>query len=183
MSCVYFAEQVGGSLVKIGYTAGCPKRRVQSLQTGSPVKIRLAGTIPAESPELEKQIHQQFAAQRVKGEWFRRSKELMAMLPKKPRPARVINWSLCQYVNDRLRYGLMVDAFTVEQIRQEAGTHADMVTACLRENDPVHSERRAKLLTQVLDALDAPLPNRRNSDAANALLVSRKWSSRKAGAA
>jgi hypothetical protein len=60
-------------IFKIG-KANDPKRRVKELQTGSPVKLKLLGTIKCKSEwhseQLEKRIHDLFYKQRRRGEWF-----------------------------------------------------------------------------------------------------------------
>lgn len=67
---VYFAERDG--LIKIG-CSDSPKVRVGALHA------RLLAVIPGRYPE-ERQIHNRFAADRVDGEWFRPSAELVAFI-------------------------------------------------------------------------------------------------------
>ncbi|MBU0491030.1 MAG: GIY-YIG nuclease family protein [Chloroflexi bacterium] len=51
-----------------------PKKRLQGLQSGSPVRLVIALTIPTDHMgRLEKGLHARFAAQRLHGEWFRLS--------------------------------------------------------------------------------------------------------------
>jgi hypothetical protein len=55
--------------VKVGYTAG-PKKRLDSLKTGSPHALQLLGVIPGDRA-METLLHREFAAHRMSGEWFR----------------------------------------------------------------------------------------------------------------
>lgn len=65
--CVYAIR--GASLVKIG-VAHDPDDRLNSLQTGSPVKLSLMGWVPG-PVSLERKIHKLLSDYREHGEWFR----------------------------------------------------------------------------------------------------------------
>lgn len=56
--------------VKIGFTSGSPGERLRALQTGSPVRLQLAGWSEG-SQDLERGIHAAFGEYREHGEWFR----------------------------------------------------------------------------------------------------------------
>jgi hypothetical protein len=73
---VYF---VGGETgpVKIGWTQQPIKARLKCVQNGSPVKLYVLATKPANRIQ-EKWYHRQFAAHRLHGEWFERTPELLA---------------------------------------------------------------------------------------------------------
>lgn len=77
---VYFVEGGEGEqrLIKIGYSNDT-RTRLGELQVGSPVELRLLGTI-AGSRATEAQLHTIFAADRVRGEWFRPSSDLIAVI-------------------------------------------------------------------------------------------------------
>ena len=80
---VYFvtAREVGR--VKIGYAQN-PQARVVSVQTHSPVPLRLERTCDGGKAE-EEALHERFAAHRVRGEWFDLAPEIerhMATLPR-----------------------------------------------------------------------------------------------------
>src|SRR5262245_55030947 len=78
---LYFiqAEQVGH--IKIGLTDNDDALvRLATLQTGSPVPLRLLGTIPGTMQD-EKDLHRRFAASKVCGEWFLPTPELLALIP------------------------------------------------------------------------------------------------------
>jgi hypothetical protein len=172
---IYFAEQVGGRLVKIGWTAGCPKRRVQSLQTGSPKKLRLLGTIPAESQEDEKRLHTQFADLRVHGEWFKRSKAILSLVPPAPKPEPKpeekkpdVRDVLNQYLRDAIRYGVAQGNFTLAEIVTASGLPEalfdELVDKDLDEAsfDPTPEQSRA--LFKALDRMKGTFPVRRATD-------------------
>lgn len=82
---IYFAQAEGVGHIKIGFTDGQDAGdRLASLQTGSPVPLRLLGTIPG-SIEGEKDLHRRFAAARVCGEWFKPVPALLALInPSEP---------------------------------------------------------------------------------------------------
>lgn len=78
---IYFVEAVGVGHIKIGFTDGDDaERRLDTLQTGSPVPIRLLGTVPG-GMEEEKDLHRLFASARVHGEWFKPIPEILALIP------------------------------------------------------------------------------------------------------
>lgn len=85
---VYFitAREVG--MVKIG-CAYDPHRRLSYMQTACPVELTLEALIPGAYRE-ERQYHAQFAPHRVRGEWFKITPEIEALIatfkaPEKPR--------------------------------------------------------------------------------------------------
>jgi len=67
---VYFARL--GNLIKIGVSVD-PPSRVQSFNAG------LIGFVEG-GRELEKQLHEEFAGMRERGEWFRADKSLLARI-------------------------------------------------------------------------------------------------------
>lgn len=74
--CIYYILSGETGRVKIGYTKGHPAKRLGSLQTGSPTKLGIVAIHPG-TPELERRLHQQFAADRKHGEWFEFSDDLI----------------------------------------------------------------------------------------------------------
>lgn len=57
---IYFAEAVGVGLIKIGFTESLDAEvRLATLQTGSPVPLRLLGTMEG-TIEEEKDLHRRF---------------------------------------------------------------------------------------------------------------------------
>lgn len=92
-SRVYFIEAVGLDLIKIGYTSDLTER-LRKLAPGCPAPLRLLGTVPG-GLEIERHYHERLAAYRSRGEWFRRSPALDAIVsgldqpeppPQKPDP-------------------------------------------------------------------------------------------------
>lgn len=89
---IYFA-QLGlrfSGPIKIGW-ARDPAQRVGELQMGTPDEIRLLSTLAGTSA-LEKQLHQFFAAHRIRGEWFRWSEDLWDLATGKE---RLEDYALC----------------------------------------------------------------------------------------
>ena len=79
---IYFIGCTEASRVKIGFTQGSPYNRLAALQTGSPTRLVLAATISGDMSD-ERELHDKFAACRVRGEWFEMTDELfnhMAMI-------------------------------------------------------------------------------------------------------
>ncbi len=73
---VYFIQAEQSRLIKIG-KANQVYRRLQTLQTGSPEKLRILMTLPTDA---EKTYHMQFADSRVHGEWFQPSDTLLSFI-------------------------------------------------------------------------------------------------------
>lgn len=72
-SSVYFAAS--GGQIKIGWSRRVSMRLAQ-LQTGSPIPIKLLGTV-AGGRALERRLHERFAHLRTAGEWFQDDPELL----------------------------------------------------------------------------------------------------------
>lgn len=81
MSVVYFARQVGGvGPIKIGHTHNL-RHRLYCLQLQCPVKLEIVLEIEAEE-SLEHRLHNEFAADRLWGEWFLPTPRLVAIMGK-----------------------------------------------------------------------------------------------------
>lgn len=77
---IYFIQAEGIGHIKIGFTDNDDALiRLASLQIGSPVKLRLLGTILGTADD-EKDLHRRFAAYRIHGEWFDPVPELLMMI-------------------------------------------------------------------------------------------------------
>lgn len=76
---IYYIACTSTQRLKIGYTQGEPEVRLKQLQTGSAADLRLmachAGTL-----DDERQLHEKFASQRLRGEWFEMSEDLFEHL-------------------------------------------------------------------------------------------------------
>lgn len=73
---VYFIEC--GDYIKIGYTEEL-KQRVQALSAAIPYPITVLATMFG-NWETEKSLHRRFASSRHKGEWFRKTPDLLAFI-------------------------------------------------------------------------------------------------------
>jgi len=76
---IYFIQAFGQKellRIKIG-KATDPEARLRQLQTGSPVKLKMLGTVKcrddSHARSIEKLAHNIFYRQRKRGEWFRLS--------------------------------------------------------------------------------------------------------------
>lgn len=70
---VYLIRAGASGPVKIGW-ASDPHKRLAQLQSGNHEQLRLldCDQFPVEDArEIERDLHQTFAAQRIRGEWFR----------------------------------------------------------------------------------------------------------------
>ena len=72
---VYFVRGETTGHIKIGYSTDCANRIVQ-LQNGAPERLVMICTTHGDR-RLEKQLHERFAKDRVHGEWFAPSAELL----------------------------------------------------------------------------------------------------------
>jgi hypothetical protein len=84
---VYFVTARQVDLVKIG-CASDPFRRLDYLQTSSPVELTLEAIYPG-AYDRERELHARFAQLRVRGEWFKLDAEIELMIvtagpPKRP---------------------------------------------------------------------------------------------------
>jgi hypothetical protein len=77
MGWIYFIGD--GELVKIGYSADDPGRRLEQLQTGNPRPLRLIAQYRGERYH-ERYLHQRFDGHHVRGEWFQLTPEILAFL-------------------------------------------------------------------------------------------------------
>src|SRR5574343_1463671 len=72
------ADQTTGRL-KVGFTEGSLKQRVEALQTGNPNPLQLLASFPGTRPD-EANLHARFASARIAGEWFLPTPELVAFV-------------------------------------------------------------------------------------------------------
>ncbi len=77
---IYFIQEQNNSegLIKIGLS-GKPQRRLKSMQTNSPVLLEIFVTLPG-NEQLEEKLHEMFAENRIRGEWFKPSQKLIAFI-------------------------------------------------------------------------------------------------------
>jgi hypothetical protein len=73
---VYFIQAGDGGPIKIGISDNVPLR-LNTLQTAHHETLRLLSRIPGGESD-EAALHEQFAALRIRGEWFRPGAELLA---------------------------------------------------------------------------------------------------------
>lgn len=75
---VYFIQEGEDGLIKIG-ESNDPGRRLVDHQCGNPRRLRLLGSFAARS-YIEREVQKQFVDDRVSGEWFRPTPELLAYI-------------------------------------------------------------------------------------------------------
>ena len=74
--CYFIGGQRGP--IKIGYSVD-PESRLRSLQSGSPVKLAILA-VEQGGASREAAYHEQFAADRLHGEWFKRTPALTKLI-------------------------------------------------------------------------------------------------------
>lgn len=73
---VYFIQCIGpGHPIKIGYAKNVAQRLAEH-QCSSPYELRLIRAVPGPRP-LEREMHRRFAEDRLRGEWFKPSTDLL----------------------------------------------------------------------------------------------------------
>lgn len=77
--CVYFLCEEAAEFVKIGWCADSPSKRCNELQTGCVRTLFVAATMPGDRL-LEGKLHRHFAMERQRGEWFRMSERIAAII-------------------------------------------------------------------------------------------------------
>jgi len=77
--CVYFIRSEKTYAIKIGFTSGQAEKRLNSLQTAHPYKLRLLAITPG-TMEYEKLLHDRFSSYRLEGEWFNPHPDLLAFI-------------------------------------------------------------------------------------------------------
>ena len=65
--------------IKIGFTESLSGSRLEAIQTGCPYRIVMLAAVEG-TYQFEKHMHREFAADRLCGEWFKRSNRLMAAI-------------------------------------------------------------------------------------------------------
>ena len=75
---IYFAEEVGSDTVKIGISVN-PESRLSTLQTSNPKTLRLIHAFEG-TGEDEAELHERFAKDRIRGEWFTLSEQIKEYL-------------------------------------------------------------------------------------------------------
>lgn len=77
---IYFVTAEAPSFpIKIGFTEKANGLRIKALQTGCPYRVIHLATVPGQYRD-EKELHRRFAGQRLQGEWFTRSEDLMTLI-------------------------------------------------------------------------------------------------------
>jgi hypothetical protein len=69
VSMIYFIRQAETNYIKIGYTGGDVYKRLATLQTGSPHKLKIMFVINGDR-NREKKLHSLFSDYFISGEWF-----------------------------------------------------------------------------------------------------------------
>lgn len=75
---VYFIECSATRRIKIGWAIDA-ENRLTALQTGAPSKLQLLSKVRGTKSD-EREMHQQFAATRIIGEWFEPTQELLEFI-------------------------------------------------------------------------------------------------------
>ena len=108
---IYFIKNTVFQAIKIGYSAK-PAKRLAGLQTASPHRLILLGTIPGSEAD-EQALHAQFAMHRLEGEWFCGDiiEEVFALLAAPREQVRVVSKQIANDAND---IAIILEEVTVE---------------------------------------------------------------------
>lgn len=86
--CVYFIQMMhGDNPIKIGITVNIFDR-LRRLQHAHAYELKVIAVIPGKGRETESELHRRFADSRLRGEWFRRTPELLEFIVK-----HALQWS------------------------------------------------------------------------------------------
>lgn len=66
---IYFIQQSGSNMVKIGYTSNSGEKRLGELQTGNPNILELIACVGG-SRETERLLHSLLQTHHIRGEWY-----------------------------------------------------------------------------------------------------------------
>lgn len=75
---VYFIQS--GDHIKIGITSGPIQKRLKALSTAHHQDLVLLAVVEDQTGRMEMELHQRFASDRVRGEWFKASADLLAYI-------------------------------------------------------------------------------------------------------
>lgn len=125
-SSAYFIEATGTGLVKIGYATNLAAR-FSALQTSSPVKLKLLGSVEG-GAEVEGELHFRFAAHRSHGEWFRRCEEIDAVIAASTPPETEPRQRMTA-----IKAGKGTNAASAARIRRQLKTQYETSEAGLRD--------------------------------------------------
>ena len=76
---IYFIQQGGNGPIKIGYTDQTIERRMTTLQIACPEELNLLAKIDG-TPEDERVLHKRFKADKIRGEWYNPSNNILSYL-------------------------------------------------------------------------------------------------------
>lgn len=124
---VYFVQPVNGGPVKIGVSKH-PQSRLSSLMSWSPFRLRLLATAPGDEVS-EGQLHHRFAKDRLHGEWFRPSPDLMALVEETAQTGR-IEGLLTDDAGVKWQPGYHVASALPEVLERCSATVADLAAHC-----------------------------------------------------
>lgn len=95
---VYFIQAEPGSPVKIG-KAQSPSARLMSVQIGNPCELRLRAVCRGGHP-AERYFQSMFETERIRGEWFYETPEMVAVMDSLPSWEDVIQGKPCPEVRN-----------------------------------------------------------------------------------
>jgi hypothetical protein len=81
---IYFIQHGENGPLKIGFTRGSIKTRLNTLQVGNPVLLSVVKVVDG-TPSHELDIHDMFGRSKIRGEWFEPTPELLKFIDRSPR--------------------------------------------------------------------------------------------------
>jgi DNA-binding XRE family transcriptional regulator len=147
---IYFIRCTMTARVKIGF-AKDPWKRFSKVQSDSPGELQLIGVCAGTEAE-ERALHQRFASERVRGEWFAESPKLTAhieslppMLRPAPKRRRNNTWGDTQLTDKALAQITGISQCQLNRIRN--GKSWPSLSAAMRISEatgiPIHTLAKA----------------------------------------
>jgi hypothetical protein len=145
---VYFVQPIGGGPIKIGCSP-TPRGRLTQLMQWSPVPLCILATAPG-GFVAEAHIHHRFAADRVRGEWFKPSPNLLDYIRRvatvgriegAPPEVPIHGWMTAPKGRRRLAKLLADHGLTQHDLREFTGKSRALISQWCKESVPLrHAE-------------------------------------------
>jgi hypothetical protein len=134
--------------IKIGYTGESVKKRMRTLCTGSPYKLKLRAAIPGTIAE-EQLLHQLYQFSRLRGEWFTPSDRLEKLIEFAVNNPEKVAFAVRKALRDgqarpklrRTEHFTPVEETAIENTIQKAESEHPMA----RFKSPIRLERSSRL--------------------------------------
>lgn len=149
---IYFIQAENSKRVKIGYTEMDPDSRLCALQTGSPERLILLGSIRG-TMKKEREIQRRFSSDSVGGEWFAYSETIASLIDELLRA----NARECAPTRARGRSDSSSDASSDALSNSDSNSTSTTTNECERGDKDAEIIRAS--LTAYMECLDVGEPD------------------------